>query len=109
MTSWAAGTSSQGGGSTRSSGPAPAAARATSIASADAGSTQCQAGLGHMAKRAGRASTGEIGMPAIASTKAPASATVRAIEPTVSSVSEIGFTPARGTVPKVGLKPTAPQ
>ena len=62
-----------------------------------------------MANRAGRASTREIGIPAIACTKAPASATVRAMEPTVSSVSEIGFTPARGTVPKVGLKPTAPQ
>ena len=48
-------------------------------------------------------------MPAMACTKAPASAAVRARDPTVSRVSEIGFTPARGTVPKVGLKPTAPQ
>src|SRR6516225_4495868 len=44
-----------------------------------------------------------------AATKSPASATVRASTPRVSSVSEIIFAPTRLMVPYVGLYPTTPQ
>ena len=47
--------------------------------------------------------------PQSAAAKSAASATLRARTPTVSSVSESIFTPARGIVPKLGLYPTMPQ
>src|SRR4051812_19257682 len=48
-------------------------------------------------------------VPAIASSRAATSATVRAIGPGESWLHEIGTTPSVGTSPTVGFSPTTPQ
>ena len=50
----------------------------------------------------------EVSTPVIADNRAAASATVLAIGPAVSWVSEIGIIPSRLTKPTVGLIPTTP-
>ncbi len=61
--------------------------------------------------RRGRAtgSSGPTGRPARTAPTRAASATVRAITPTVSRLSANTLMPARVTRPKLGLKPTTPQ
>src|SRR5579863_3626301 len=49
------------------------------------------------------------GRPLTIPAKKAASATFRAIVPTVSRLSHNALTPARGIIPKLGLYPTTPQ